>query len=595
MKTWHYFWRLITFRPGIYLFYTLCWIIVNLIPLLTGLILRQIFDALSGDSQATGNVWSLLALLVGLTVGEICLHFMGDAGHIYFRMGISALLYRNVFAHILHRPGAKALPSSPGEALSRFRDDVDFVDYTVGNSPDPLVQLIFLIVALTVMVKINMVITLMILVPVLAIFLVADRATQRLAHYRQARREATGDVTGFLGEMLGAIQAVKVATAEERVINHFQKISEVRQKVTIRDQTFDTLLDSINSNMINLGIGIMLLLAAQSMRVGTFTVGDFALFVTYLQTLSGTTRFMGMFIARYKQVGVSFARLQALMVGAPPEKLVHHASVYLREPYPEVPTPIKSAADQLQLLDADRLIYHYPGTGRGIDAISLQLPKGSVTVITGRVGAGKTTLLRVLLGLLPAEAGEIRWNGQLVPNPGDFLIPPRCAYTPQVPRLYSETLRNNILLGLPEQDVDLSFALRMAVLDPDIAQLENGLETVVGPRGVKLSGGQIQRAAAARMFVRNPELLVFDDLSSALDVETEEQLWQQVFAQPDRPTCLVVSHRFAALQRADQILLLAEGQVIAQGTFDTLLQTSPEFCQLCAEEEWEEEESHAAQ
>ncbi len=589
MKTWHYFWRLITFRPGVYLFYTLCWIIVNMIPLLTGLILRQIFDALSGGSQATGNIWSLLALLIGLTVGEICLHFMGDAGHIYFRMGISALLYRNLFAHILHRPGAKALPSSPGEAMSRFRDDIDFVDYTVGTSPDPLVQFVFLIFALTVMVKINTFITLMILVPVLAIFLVADRATQRLAHYRQARREATGDVTGFLGELLGAIQAVKVATAEERVINHFQKINEVRQKVTVRDHTFDTLLDSINSNMINLGIGIMLLLAAQSMRVGTFTVGDFALFVTYLQTLSGTTRSMGMFIARYKQVGVSFARLQALMIDAPPEQLVHHAPVYLREPYPEVPIPVKSAADELQILDVDRLIYHYPEQGRGIDAISLQLSKGSFTVITGRIGAGKTTLLRVLLGLLPAEAGEIRWNGQLVPNPGDFLIPPRCAYTPQVPRLYSETLRNNILLGLTEQDVDLSSALRMAVLDSDIAQLENGLETVVGPRGVKLSGGQIQRAAAARMFVRNPELLVFDDLSSALDVETEQHLWQQIFALPDRPTCLVVSHRLAALQRANQILLLAEGQVIAQGTFDTLLQTSPEFCQLWAEE------SHAAQ
>ena len=587
MKTWYYFRRLISFRPGLYLFYTLCWVAVNLIPLIAGLIMRQIFDALSESSQVASDIWGLLGLLVGLGLGEICLHFMGDAGHIFFRMSISSLLQRNLFAHILHRPGAQALPASAGEAMSRFRDDVDFVEYTVGNSPDPLVQIVFLAFALTVMIQINAWITLMIVLPVLAIFFIADRATQRLAHFRQARQEATGQVTGFLGEMLGAIQAVKVATAEDAVLQHFQKINNVRQTATIRDQTFATLLDSINTTMMNLGIGIMLLLAAQSMQMGSFTVGDFALFVTYLQTLSRTTRFMGIFIARFKQAGVSFARLQALMVGALPQQLVQHAPVYLRGAYPELPTPVKSAEDQLHTVVAQGLTYHYPQSDRGIQNIDLHLPRGSFTVVTGRVGAGKTTLLRTVLGLLPAAGGKIHWNGHLIANPGDFFIPPRCAYTPQVPRLHSDTLRNNILLGLQDEHVDLLAALRMAVLEADLAQLEKGLETVVGPRGVKLSGGQIQRAAAARMFVRQPELLVFDDLSSALDVETEQKLWQRFFSLPQRPTCLVVSHRATVLQRADKIIILEDGRIASQGTFVTLHQTSPEFRQL-----WKEEQSY---
>jgi ABC-type multidrug transport system fused ATPase/permease subunit len=250
---------------------------------------------------------------------------------------------------------------------------------------------------------------------------------------------------------------------------------------------------------------------------------------------------------------------------------------------PQVTYPVKTQADYLSTLDARDLTYRYPGADNGVEGINLHLERGTLTVITGRVGAGKTTLLRVLLGLLPLEDGEIRWNGEVIENPGAFFVPPRSAYTAQVPRLFSNSLRDNILMGLDADDETLMQAVRQAVMEADLAELERGLDTEVGPKGVKLSGGQVQRTAAARMFVRHPELLVFDDLSSALDVETEKALWERLYHRVDgreTATCLVVSHRRPALRRADQIIVLKEGKALDNGKLDDLLERCEEMQRL---------------
>ncbi|MFI7107928.1 ABC transporter ATP-binding protein [Nonomuraea sp. NPDC050227] len=610
--------RLIGFDVRLYVLQILLWLPVHVLPLGGGLVLRQLFDQISGHSPATlrQSLWLCAAFAGVELVRGIVLVFAWSYGS-YWWDAAATLLRANVLGSVLtaRGPVAARLPRSPGESLARLRDDVAELVELADESVPLAGGVLFGGVALAVMVSIDPVVTVALVVPMLAIGVLSRLMGRVIRRRHQRARELGAGVTAFVGELFGGVLTLKTAGAERAALDRLRTLNARRRDAAVRSRLATDLLEAATGTTVELGVGVVLLLAAGAMRRGEFTVGDLALFTSYVGWLTALPRTIGSILYRLPRADVSAERLTALLAphqdtpdltrnhplhlrptsgpqGPPPSPHLRPTSPPPsgRSPLrraPRLPTPPMeppsggegpTAPTTLEVLEVRGLSVVHPG-GRGVHDVDLTLRRGTFTVVTGAVGAGKTTLVRAVLGLLPLDTGTITWNGRPVPDPGAFLVPGRAAYASQIPRLFSETLRENLLLGLPAGDADLARALELAAFEDDLAAMPDGLETVVGPRGVRLSGGQVQRATAARALVRAPDLLVVDDVSSALDVGTENLLWERV-ARHGPATLLVVSSRRAALERADQVVVLDRGRVAGRGPLGELLRTCPEMRRL---------------
>ncbi len=235
MTTFQFMWRMMRYRPWLYLLDCIFWTLIHMSPLIPGLIALQFFNTLSANTHLNATLWGLIALLIMTALARVVVLLCGALADILHRFTMSALLRRNMLERILERPGARAVPYSAGEAISRFRDDAELAEDAISWTLDTIGTAIFAAVAIAILLTINVKITLLVFLPLVSVIAIVQAVSNRLERYRAASRKATGRVTGAIGEIFEMVQAIKVAGAERHVVKHFQTLNDQRRLSMLKD------------------------------------------------------------------------------------------------------------------------------------------------------------------------------------------------------------------------------------------------------------------------------------------------------------------------------------------------------------------------
>lgn len=603
-------------RPGVVVLSLSLWMVQSLAELAPGLVVKRFFDALQqqGFAQATQSVLLLLMFAAGFA-GIVMATAVASAR---LRFHVSNALRRGILEAVLHRSGGEARPSL-GAALATARDDPPALAALLATAVDQLSIVVFTVVALSLMARIDPLITAVAVAPVALVLVVSQLTRHRVDRLRTRSRQAAAGATGFMVDALSAWQTIQLGGAQEAAAGRLARLDADRGRRAIRDQLLDRSIRAAFAATSTIGSGLVLAVAAGAMRNGAFSVGDFALFAYYLTFLGEFSAEFGGLLLQYRQARVSWRRIGALSGVAgrrhwrdtarssrgakpalvsgsgedsPPDGSHSRGSATTAERGAPVAGTFREPLRVLQLKDLrlrNRAAgagtgQHTPGSPAG-DAINLTLRAGEVVAVTGRVGAGKTTLLKTLVGLTPLDGGAILWNGEAVRDPAAWFRHPVCTYVPQEPHLFSVSIRENVALepgpGTDARAAAVNAALQAATLARDVANLPHGRATVVGAAGTKLSGGQRQRLASARAFFRSAPLIVLDDPCSALDPTTEREYLRHVRRLArGGALCVVGGTGKALLQAADRIVVLRHGSIEATGTRPELLAGDSEFSLL---------------
>src|SRR5258707_986908 len=349
--------RLLRFQPGQFLLLICANLVFFTARLCFGLILQAFFNALPSSTSSSVYLWSLLGALIAAALGRL--------GFSIFRIHVSQswmfrlprIVQRNLLRRLLELPGARALLDPPGKVISNLRDDSTILSMMFALLAATIPLALFTIVALSILCRINLPITLLVFLPLSAVVAIGQTMKRALAKYRRASREATARLTGAIGEIFSTIQAIQVAGAEQPVLGHFEALNEDRRAKMVRDSVLTSTLNAVFTNTESIGIGVILLLAAQPsvhMRAG-----DLAIFISYLGSVGDFIATLGLFLAQITQVNVSLERLARLLQGAPIEQVAAIDPMPLKGELAEIEPVRRSLEDQLQYLEVGGLTYHH--------------------------------------------------------------------------------------------------------------------------------------------------------------------------------------------------------------------------------------------
>ena len=536
----------------------------NALALTIPYLLGQTIDALRGPDPAA-EVPLLALLMVAFAAGKALIR-VGSRVTIFDAARMAEHDLRSqLFAHLLRLEPAFHRENPTGDTMSRLTTDVQTVRALWGPGILNVVNTTMIFAsALVLMILIDPMLTLWAMLPYPIIIVMGRLFGRHIYRASSAVQKQLGGISNTVQEDLAGIGIIKTYTLEERRRDNFATMSETLLGHNMVLTRIRGSLMPILGGLAALGAVAVIWIGGQAVIDGRIGLGQMIQFNAYLGLLLWPTLALGWMLSLLQRGLASWARLRSILTTEP--QIVGGDR--------PVPTPVGGAIEIRDLTVAidGRVL---------LDEISLAIPAGSVTAVVGRTGAGKSLLVEALPRLIDIPAGSVFLDGVDVTELPLANLRGAIGYAPQEAFLFSTTIAANIGFGRDETAPEVLVAAALAAgLERDLAAIPDGYDTVVGERGITLSGGQRQRVALARALASDPRILILDDSLSSVDAETERHILGQLSGVLAGRTAILISHRVAAVKRADQIIVLDEGRVVETGTYAELMSAGGLYAEL---------------
>jgi ATP-binding cassette subfamily B protein len=489
-----------------------------------------------------------------------------------FCRGAETDLRQNLFAHLERLSSDFYIKYNTGDIITRAISDVTGIRFMFGMALTSLIDagIVFTLAAFNMVNSAGPAMTAAAIAPVPFLIFFIARIRKELRGRQRAIRTATSHMASKVQENLTGIHVVKGFAREFYESGEFSARSKNKWKTEMRMARLSSLIGPLIQTAFGAVFTLFIVFGSRMIAEGSMTLGQFTAFNGYILLMVNPVANIGQAIERWQNGLASITRLDEILL-YPPE-------VY--DDADAVSPDAKVGAGRIELRG---LSYAYPGAGKPVlRDISIDIRPGEAVAVTGPTGCGKSTLVSLLARQWALEGGMVYVDGQDVNRIPVRALRAAMGYVPQDNFLFSVSIRDNIRFydeSLSDEDV---YAAAAAVSVHDsIMSFSDGYDTIVGERGVTLSGGQMQRIAIARALARRPKLLLLDDCFSAVDAETEQSILAGLRGYLRETTAIIITHRVASAALADRILVLDEGGALAElGTYDELVAAGGRFCTL---------------
>ena len=473
---------------------------------------------------------------------------------------VVADLRRDVFSHLIRLSPAFFEVNRTGEVLSRLTTDTTLLQVVIGSAVSVGLRNVLLMTGGTVMLLVSsaqLTGLVVLFVPlVVAPIIIIGRMVRRLSSLAQER---VAEVSAQAGEALGEIRVMQAFTHEDADRRRFAARVEEAFVTSVRRIRARAVLTASVILLVFTAVGFILWMGGKAVIAGTMTGGELSAFIFYAIVVAGSVGALSEVVGDLQRAAGATERLMELLATVPEITA------------PAAPRPLPAPRGEVTF---DGVSFRYPTRpdSRALDGFTIAVRPGETVALVGPSGAGKTTVFQLLLRFYDPEAGSVRFDGVDLREADPAAVRARMGLVPQEPAIFSGSVLENIRYGRPDAgDAEVAAAAEAAAALGFIEELPERMQTELGERGIRLSGGQRQRIAIARAILRDPALLLLDEATSSLDAESERLVQRALDRLMRDRTTIVIAHRLATVLKADRIVVMDKGRIVASGTHQSLM------------------------